>query len=74
MTVLGYDPEKKDQNMTTRVGIVLQETGIEPYLKVEEVLKQFSGFYNNPRNIKEVIEYYQIDFKSISNRFQIDFK
>ena len=56
VTVLGYDPEKKDQNMTTRVGIVLQETGIEPYLKVQEVLKQFSGFYNNPRNINEVID------------------
>ena len=42
--------------MTTRVGIVLQETGIEPYLKVQEVLKQFSGFYNNPRNINEVID------------------
>ncbi|MFL2627266.1 MAG: ABC transporter ATP-binding protein [Dehalococcoidia bacterium] len=56
VTVLGYDPEKKDQNMSMRVGIVLQETGIEPYLKVEEVLKQFSGFYNNPRNITEVIE------------------
>ena len=56
VTVLGYDPEKKDQNMSMRVGIVLQETGIEPYLKVEEVLKQFSGFCNNPRNITEVIE------------------
>ncbi len=54
--VLGYDPGKKEQNMSMRVGIVLQETGIEPYLKVEEVLKQFSGFYNNPRNITEVIE------------------
>ena len=56
VTVLGYDPGKKEQNMSMRVGIVLQETGIEPYLKVEEVLKQFSGFYNNPRNITEVIE------------------
>ena len=56
VTVLGYDPYKQHDSMIKHIGIVLQETGIEPYLKVEEVLKQFSGFYPNPRDIDEVIE------------------
>jgi ABC-2 type transport system ATP-binding protein len=56
VTVLGYDPHKQHDSLIKHIGIVLQETGIEPYLKVEEVLKQFSGFYPNPRDINEVIE------------------
>ena len=56
LSVLGFDPEKNSTDFRRKVGIVLQETGIEQYLTVSEVLTQFSGFYENPISIKRLLE------------------
>ena len=42
--------------MKERVGIVLQSTGIDPYLTVAETVDLYSGYYPSPRPIDEVIE------------------
>lgn len=54
--VLGHDPADAGRELKRRVGIVLQSTGIEPYLTVEEVVEQFRGFYPRPLPLEEVLE------------------
>ena len=61
VSVLGYDPKSNDVAFRERIGIVLQETNLDPYLKVEEILTQFAGFYKNPRNISELISLTGLD-------------
>src|SRR5215213_10442533 len=45
VAVLGYDPGDRPVELRTRMGIVLQETGAEPYLKVEEVIDQYRSYF-----------------------------
>ena len=54
--VLGHDPARNERALKQRVGIVLQETGVEPYLTVEETVELFRGFYPSPRPLQEVLE------------------
>jgi ABC-2 type transport system ATP-binding protein len=54
--VLGSDPQKAEASFRRRVGIVLQSTGVEPYLSVSELIEQFRGYYPNPRPLDEIIE------------------
>jgi ABC-2 type transport system ATP-binding protein len=54
--VLGYDPGKAEAAFKQRIGIVLQETGVEPYLTVEETVELYRGYYPNPRPLDEVLE------------------
>jgi ABC-2 type transport system ATP-binding protein len=53
--VLGTDPEKGGRHYKERIGIVLQETAIEPYLTVAEILKQRTYYYPHPGKVDEVI-------------------
>lgn len=54
--VLGYDPARNDRGFKQRIGIVLQTTGVESYLTVEETIELFRGYYPRPRSLKEVLE------------------
>ena len=54
--VLGHDPERGGRDLKSRLGIVLQETGIEPYLTVEEAIDLYRGYYPSPRARDEIIE------------------
>jgi ABC-2 type transport system ATP-binding protein len=54
--VLGHDPAHRDRALRRRIGIVLQSTGIDPYLKVRETIALYASYYPNPRNVDEVIE------------------
>jgi ABC-2 type transport system ATP-binding protein len=54
--VLGHDPAERDRAFRQRVGIVLQSTGIDPYLTVRETVQLYAGYYPNPRNVYEVLE------------------
>jgi len=53
--VLGADPATGDRRLRERVGVVLQETAVEPYLTVREVLTRNAGYYPRPRPVAEVI-------------------
>jgi len=55
VTVLGHDPAKGERAFRERIGIVLQETGVERFLKVSEVLELFCGYYPHPRPIEELL-------------------
>ena len=55
-SVLGYDPAKGDLDLKRRVGIVLQSTGVDPFLTVRETVDMYAGYYEHPRNPDEVID------------------
>jgi len=53
--VLGHDPAKGQRELRERIGIVLQETGVERFLKVGEVLEMYCGYYPHPRPVDELL-------------------
>jgi ABC-2 type transport system ATP-binding protein len=56
VNVLGYDPARNARAMRSRIGIVLQSTGVDPFLTVRETVELYSGYYPSPRDVDEVIE------------------
>lgn len=56
VAVLGADPGRADRAWRNRVGIVLQESGVEPGLSVRECLDLYAGYYRAPRSVGETIE------------------
>jgi ABC-2 type transport system ATP-binding protein len=54
--VLGFDPAKGEQAFKQRIGIVLQSTGVDPFLTVRETVSMYAGYYPHPRPTDEVIE------------------
>ena len=56
VSVLGMDPERGGSRLRERIGIVLQECGIEELLTVGEVVTRQSGYYRAPRPVEEVID------------------
>jgi len=55
VSVLGFDPGRAEREFKQRIGIVLQETSVEPYLTVEEAIDLYRGFYPHPRPVDEVL-------------------
>ena len=53
--VLGFDPERNDLALKERTGIVLQHTGLEPYLTVAESIDMFRGYYQRPLALDEIL-------------------
>src|SRR6266540_2397523 len=56
VTVLGHDPARGERALKSQIGIVLQSTGIDPYLTVAETIDLFRAYYPSPRPVDEVIE------------------
>jgi ABC-2 type transport system ATP-binding protein len=53
--VLGHDPGRGGRALKERLGIVLQQTGVDEYLTVGEVVAMVAGYYPHPRDVDEVI-------------------
>jgi len=56
VSVMGFDPAAQDRRLKEQMGIVLQTTGVDPYLTVAETVDMFRGYYPKPRPRDEVIE------------------
>ena len=56
VSVLGHDPAKRERSLKERVGIVLQSTGLDPFLTVTETIEMYAGYYPSRRPTDEVIE------------------
>jgi ABC-2 type transport system ATP-binding protein len=56
VSVLGRDPAKHEIRLRQQMGIVLQSTGVDPFLTVEETVEMYRQYYPNPRRADEVIE------------------
>jgi ABC-2 type transport system ATP-binding protein len=55
VSVLGFDPASGARRLKEQMGIVLQSTGIDPYLTVSETIEMYRGYYPHPRPLAEVI-------------------
>ncbi|HLX77333.1 MAG TPA: ABC transporter ATP-binding protein, partial [Acidimicrobiales bacterium] len=47
---------RHSEGLRSRIGIVLQSTGIDRYLTVAETIRMFADYYPHPRPLDEVIE------------------
>jgi len=56
VSVLGQDPAKGSRSLKSQIGIVLQSTGIDPYLTVAETIEFYRAAYPSPRPLDEIIE------------------
>ena len=56
VSVLGFDPARRERALKQRIGIVLQSTGIEQFLTVAEVIEMYRGYYPDPRPLDEIID------------------
>jgi ABC-2 type transport system ATP-binding protein len=56
VSVLGFDPADRSRELRRRVGIVLQSTGVDPYLTVRETVALYASYYPSPRNVDEVVD------------------
>jgi len=61
--VLGYDPGDRaaGRALRERIGLVLQDIAVEPYLTVRETVARNAGYYPAPRNVDEVIDLVGLD-------------
>ena len=55
VSVLGFDPARGERRFRERIGIVLQSTGISPYLTVAETIEMYRGYYPSPRQTDDVL-------------------
>jgi ABC-2 type transport system ATP-binding protein len=56
VSVLGFDPATGDRRMKAQIGIVLQSTGVDPFLTVAETVELYRRYYPDPRPLDEVID------------------
>jgi ABC-2 type transport system ATP-binding protein len=56
VSVLGHDPALRERAFRARIGIVLQEEGIDRALTVREVVDLYSAAYPAPRPAAEVLD------------------
>ena len=55
VNVLGFDPGQRSRALRSRVGIVLQSTGLYRHIQVREAVAHFAAMYPHPRETNEVI-------------------
>jgi ABC-2 type transport system ATP-binding protein len=56
VSVLGVDPARPTRAWRDRIGLVLQESELNPVLTVAETLTLYSRFYRSPRDVGGTIE------------------
>lgn len=62
--VFGSRVRRVTPAMKGRMGVLLQEGGFEPYLKVREVLALFASFFDRPRPVAEVLAAVSLEDKA----------
>jgi ABC-2 type transport system ATP-binding protein len=56
VTVLGFDPQRRERPFRSRIGVVLQQSELWPTLTPAETLRMFAGYYPKPHPAADVIE------------------
>jgi ABC-2 type transport system ATP-binding protein len=55
VSVLGFDPETGGTRFRERIGIMLQDAGLDEVFSTRELLTLYAGFYPRPRPVDEVL-------------------
>ena len=71
VSVLGMDPADGGTSLRQRIGIVLQDTGVDPFLTVDEILRMHAQYYEHPMDVGEVIDLVGLAEKSGSRVKQL---
>lgn len=53
--VLGLDPLHQRRELKPLIGVMLQQDGLYPDLNAREVLRLFAGYYEQPRDVEELL-------------------
>jgi ABC-2 type transport system ATP-binding protein len=61
--VLGHDPGRGERGLRERIGVVLQQTGLQHELTVGEILEMYGRYYPRRRSPEELIELVRLDAK-----------
>jgi len=61
--VLGFDPAAGERSLHERVGIVLQQCGVQRDLTVAELIEMYGRYYSRRRPVDEVIELVELSAK-----------
>jgi ABC-2 type transport system ATP-binding protein len=56
VSVLGFDPQRRDRQFRARIGVVLQASEAWPNLTAAETVRMFAGYYPKPHPASDVIE------------------
>jgi ABC-2 type transport system ATP-binding protein len=56
MSVVGLDPRADHRALTRRMGVMLQEGGIHPAVRVREALRHAAALYRNPLDPRALVE------------------
>ena len=62
--VLGLDPKKDAATLHERVGVMLQEGGLSPGLKVAEALRLYRGLYSSPDDPERLLRLVELQDSS----------
>ena len=62
--IFGKRLKRVTRPVKQRMGVLLQEGGFEPYLRVREVLRLFSSFFQNSLPVNEILEWVALSEKS----------
>ena len=54
--VLGFDPGRRERAFRERIGVVLQEEGLEPEITAREAIELYGAAYPSPRPADEVLD------------------
>lgn len=64
VSVLGFDPERGQRRFRERIGIVLQECGVQEDLTVAEVFEMYGRYYPRRLDVADVIRVVELDAKA----------
>lgn len=56
VSVLGFDPGRNERAFKRRIGIVLQATGLDPFLTVGETVDMYRSYFPHPRRRDDVLD------------------
>ncbi|WP_448002110.1 ABC transporter ATP-binding protein [Agromyces bauzanensis] len=63
ISVLGFDPQRRERAFRERIGVVLQEAGFDDEFTVRELVRYFHAFYAHPLGVDDVIELVGLEHK-----------
>ena len=56
VSVLGYDPQRRERALRERIGVVLQEAGFDDEFTVRELVRYFHALFAHPLDVDDVLE------------------
>jgi ABC-2 type transport system ATP-binding protein len=62
--VLGFDPDRQNQQLKDRIGVCLQATNLPAKIRVHEALELFASFYSRSLSSQQLLKRLQLTEKS----------